>query len=162
MKNHSFKATVNDHFEYMLESSSLKDLDILQLSEDSFHLIDKERSLKVNVLETDFQAKQVTLDINGEYFQVKIEDQMDLLVKKMGLKTGIVHKIKEIKAPMPGLVLDILVEEGQKIEKGQGLLILEAMKMENVIKAAGEGTIKQITVEKGTAVDKGKMLIELE
>jgi biotin carboxyl carrier protein len=67
-----------------------------------------------------------------------------------------------VKAPMPGLVLNIVVEPGQTVEKGDPMIILEAMKMENVIKAAGEGRVKAIKVQKGMAVDKGQLLIELD
>ena len=63
---------------------------------------------------------------------------------------------------MPGLVLSILVEPGQAVQKGDVLLILEAMKMENVLKAAGDGTVKNIAVAKGAAVDKGQLLLEME
>ena len=63
---------------------------------------------------------------------------------------------------MPGLVLDIPVEVGQEVEKGEGVLILEAMKMENVIKSAGVGTIKAIHIKQGEAVEKGQLLIEME
>lgn len=53
-----------------------------------------------------------------------------------------------VKAPMPGLVLDILVEAGQSVNKGDNLLILEAMKMENIIKASGNGVVKNININK--------------
>jgi len=70
--------------------------------------------------------------------------------------------LKNIKAPMPGLVLDVLVESGQTITKGDQLLILEAMKMENVLKAAGDGVVKSIEIKKGNTVEKGQILVEME
>lgn len=63
---------------------------------------------------------------------------------------------------MPGLVLQILVEPGQLVQKGDALLLLEAMKMENVIKAASNGQVKTVAVQKGAAVDKGQLLLEME
>jgi biotin carboxyl carrier protein len=63
---------------------------------------------------------------------------------------------------MPGLVLNILVEAGQEVSKGDALLILEAMKMENVIKASGDGKVRSVKVKKGDAVDKGLLLVEME
>ena len=63
---------------------------------------------------------------------------------------------------MPGLVLNILVSPGQMVQKGDPLLILEAMKMENVLKAAGEGQVKAVKVQQGMAVDKGQLLLEME
>jgi biotin carboxyl carrier protein len=80
----------------------------------------------------------------------------------MGLSTNITFQIKEIKAPMPGLVLDLEVEPGQTVSQGDVLLILEAMKMENVLKSPGDGIVKSIAVKKGDAVEKGQILIEME
>lgn len=66
-----------------------------------------------------------------------------------------------VKAPMPGLVLDILVEAGQSVNKGDNLLILEAMKMENIIKASGNGVVKNININKKMRL-KNQLLIEME
>jgi len=63
---------------------------------------------------------------------------------------------------MPGMVLKILVSPGQQINKGDGLVILEAMKMENILKATTAATVKAIRVNERTAVEKGAVLIELE
>jgi biotin carboxyl carrier protein len=91
-----------------------------------------------------------------------VADYYERLVHQLGLSVGGVHKMNTVKAPMPGLVLNIVVEPGQTVEKGDPMIILEAMKMENVIKAAGEGRVKAIKVQKGMAVDKGQLLIELD
>ena len=101
-------------------------------------------------------------NVNERPYAIRLYDRFDELVRKMGLTTAVIHKIKDIKAPMPGMVLDIMVEPGQEVVHGDALLVLEAMKMENVIKSPGEGVIKAIKVEKGKAVDKGEVLIELE
>ena len=68
-------------------------------------------------------------------------------------------KVNEIKAPMPGLVLDIRVAEGDEVKKGDSILVLEAMKMENIIKSPTDGIIKKINVKKGIAVEKNQVLI---
>ena len=72
------------------------------------------------------------------------------------------NKVNNIKAPMPGLVLRTSVAIGDVIKKGDPLLVLEAMKMENVIKAAGDGVVKKINAIERTAVEKGSILIEFE
>ena len=68
-------------------------------------------------------------------------------------------KLNEIKAPMPGLVVRITVEEGAEVKKGDSLLVLEAMKMENVIKAPGDAVVGKIKVNAGQAVEKNQLLI---
>ena len=69
-------------------------------------------------------------------------------------------KLNHIKAPMPGLVLSILVEEGKEVKKGDALIILEAMKMENILKSPADGIVKKIAVKKGVPVEKNQLLIE--
>ena len=151
-----------DGEEQILQKGDLKALDIIQTANNQFHVLQNGQAFHVKVLETNFLEKTLTLEINGNKHQLNIEDEYDHLVKEMGLSANVAQKIKSIKAPMPGLILDILVEEGQEIEKGTQLLILEAMKMENVLKSEGEGVIKSIEVTKGTAVEKGQVLIEME
>ena len=87
---------------------------------------------------------------------------MDLLLNKMGMSAISADKMDNVKAPMPGLVLDILVEIGQTVNKGDNLLVLEAMKMENILKASGNGIVKTIKINKKDAVEKNQILIEME
>jgi biotin carboxyl carrier protein len=78
----------------------------------------------------------------------------------LGLDNIAAKKINDIKAPMPGMVLNILVGEGQQVKKGDSLLVLEAMKMENVLKSPTDGMIKKVVAIKGTAVEKNQLLIQ--
>ncbi|WP_146088847.1 biotin/lipoyl-containing protein [Neolewinella xylanilytica] len=91
-----------------------------------------------------------------------LSDNYDLLVERLGLSVNVEAATNEVTAPMPGLILEVLVEVGQEVTGGTPLLVLEAMKMENVLKADGEGTVKAIRVSKGDAVDKRQLLIEME
>jgi len=117
------------------------------------------RSIPVSVEPAGDGKMRVT--INGRSTDVEVKDERDLLVDEFGLGDdeaagGVVR------APMPGLVLDILVEEGDDVEADQGLLVLEAMKMENELKAPSGGVVGAIHVESGDAVDKEDLLIEIE
>ena len=100
--------------------------------------------------------------VNSNTYQVKIANKLDQLISKMGFSIGTNKQINKIKAPMPGLILDVMAKEGQVVKEDDALLILEAMKMENVIISQREGIIKTIAVKKGDAVDKNNLLIEFE
>ncbi len=91
-----------------------------------------------------------------------ISGALDELIKSMGIERGRTKVVNAIKAPMPGLILEINVSVGQEVKENDPLLILEAMKMENCFLSPRDGVIKSITVEKGNAVDKGQLLIEFE
>ncbi len=156
-----YKVTV-DQKEIPMESEKLQDLDIIPIGDNQFHILQNGKTYQAKLLTADYNSKSLSLEINGNKYDLTIADQYDLLVKKMGLSTGGAQKIKNVKAPMPGLILDILVEPGQAISKGDQLLILEAMKMENVLKAEGDGVVKSVEVKKSAAVDKGQVLIEME
>ena len=145
-----------------LEAEDLDSLNIVQQSSSHYHLLDHHQSFQVEVLNIDLTKKEVSMLVNGNTYSLAIKDELDLLVKELGFSTGGSQKQKFINAPMPGLILDILVEEGAEIQKGDPLLILEAMKMENILKAEGEGVVKNIEAIKGAAVEKGQLLIEME
>lgn len=120
------------------------------------------KSYTAIVDDVDIKNKLVKLRIDGFSHTVSISEPMDQLLASMGMDLKAMQKAEPVKAPMPGLVLKVLVEPGQKIAKGDGLLILEAMKMENVLKATADATVKSINIAERTAVEKGAVLIELE
>jgi biotin carboxyl carrier protein len=120
------------------------------------------RSYEAIVEEVDRKTKELKVVINGQRYTVSIQEPIDTLLHELGLDMTAHKKLEPIKAPMPGMVLKVLVTAGQRIEKGDGLLILEAMKMENVLKAPAGATIKSIRIAERTAVGKGDVLIDLE
>ena len=102
------------------------------------------------------------MKVNNTVYNVAIADYLDQLIKDMGFEVGASKHVNDIKAPMPGLILDISVSQGQEVKENDTLLILEAMKMENVLTSPRDGVIKTISVAKGDAVDKNQLLIEFE
>lgn len=110
----------------------------------------------------DKKNKEISLRINGRVYKTNIKEPIDQLLTSMGMDLKAMQKAEPVKAPMPGMVLKVLVTPGQQINKGDGMLVLEAMKMENILKAAGSATVKAIKVTERTAVEKGAILIELE
>ena len=137
-------------------------IDFVKKSPTYYHILKNHRSAHAIVIAADIAAKTVSVEVNGETFHVSIKDPLDQMLDLMGFNAGAAKLIKEIKAPMPGLVLEINVEQGQAVEEGAKILILEAMKMENSINIATQATIKKINVKKGQAVEKGQVLVELE
>jgi len=98
----------------------------------------------------------------GREYPVEIETERDRLLKRF---EGMSHHGRhhaEIRASMPGLVVRVNSSEGDSVLRGQALLILEAMKMENEIRASADGVIKEILVQQGRAVEKGDLLIVLD
>ena len=102
------------------------------------------------------------VQLGGHEFEVRVKDERDLLLDRFGMAAIAREGVREIRAPMPGLVLSVAVEEGAGVQPGSSLLVLEAMKMENEIRCDGSGTVKTIHVAPGDAVSKNDLLIEIE
>lgn len=133
--------------------------DVIEVKNGSFHVIKDNRSYTVEVIKTDPTEKSFLVSVNGNKYQLSVKDKFDELLKSLGFDDLNAKKVNEIKAPMPGLVLDVRVSEGDFVKKGDPILVLEAMKMENIIKSPTDGTIKKINVKKGIAVEKNQVLI---
>ena len=117
------------------------------------------KSVPVSVEPTGPDTVRVTID--GRRTEVEVKDERDLLVEEFGLGEDAAAGGK-LRAPMPGLVLDVLVAEGDEVAADQGLLVLEAMKMENELKAPSGGIVRAVHAASGDAVDKEELLIEIE
>ena len=157
----TFTITSND-FVFHIDKEELSDIDLIPKSASEFNCIKEHRSVNVILLEADTAHKKFKLGIEGEIFSVEIKDELDQLIEIMGLGSAASKQLTNIKAPMPGLVLEIAVEAGQQLNAGDKILILEAMKMENSIAIPAAATIKKILVKKGQAVERGQVLVELE
>ena len=113
-------------------------------------------------MEENVEDKTLRLKINHRVFDVKKKGPLDALIASMGLDKPKVRQLKELVAPMPGRIVNIAVEIGQELQVGDEILSLEAMKMENVLKAEGIGKVKAITISTNDVVEKGAVLIEFE
>ena len=157
----NYLVTVNEE-ETLIQKSDAETLDSIQISASNFHLLKNNEAFDINVIHSDFFNKTLTVSVNGNTYEVKIEDGYDQQVKRMGLFAVTAQKVNSIKAPMPGLIIDMMVKEGQEISEGTPLIVLSAMKMENIILSQGEGVVKSIEVKKDDAVEKGQLIIEME
>ncbi|MFN6117364.1 MAG: biotin/lipoyl-containing protein [Flavobacteriales bacterium] len=133
-------------------------LDLVRTGPSTFSLVHNGRSHRVLVLKEDRENNTVRMRIGGHTYTVKLQDEQSRLMRTLGLdKTS--QRVTDSKAPMPGLVLNILVKPGDAVKKNDPVLVLEAMKMENVIKAPGDAVVATVPAEKGKAVEKGHLLV---
>jgi len=100
--------------------------------------------------------------LDGVADQWSVHGLRETLMERMGIEEGADATSKDLRAPMPGKVLEVLVQEGQSVEEGEAMLVLEAMKMENVLRAGAAGVVSMIGVEAGNAVEKEAVLISME
>ena len=156
-----YKVKVNE-FEFAFTKEQIDAVDLVKKSPSEFNLIKDHRSVNARIIEADNDARKLTIAVGGENFSIEIKDELDQMLDKMGFSAVVNKQIKEIKAPMPGLVLEIAVTEGQEVKEGDRILILVAMKMENSIVIHANAKIKRIAVTAGQAVDKGQLLVELD
>jgi len=132
----------------------------IQLSELRSHWIVNGKSMNVELLQVNAITKEFIVKVNNRPYTLQLKDRFDDLLKSLGMEQVSEKKMKEIKAPMPGLVLNVMVHEGDVVEKDTPLIILEAMKMENVIKAVSAAVVKKVNATKGVPVEKGAVLVE--
>jgi biotin carboxyl carrier protein len=133
--------------------------DIQKISPGRYSLLLNSKSFHAIVTRNDFIY---TVLINGNYYRVEIETSTR---KVIGLRTGVAqknHSKVEVRSPMPGMVVRCEVKEGTIIAAGDGLLILEAMKMENEIRATTNGRVMKLLVHDRQVVDKGELLLIIE
>ncbi len=157
-----YKISVNNLYIFEFTADDLSQLDIVPVGENGFHVLSDNKPFQTEVISFDFLQKKCQVKINNNLYWVSISGKLENLINEMGISAGSTKQINSIKAPMPGLIIEVSVQAGQEVKENDQLLILEAMKMENSILSPRDGVIKSITVAKSQAVDKGQLLIEFE
>ncbi|OGC84283.1 MAG: hypothetical protein A2W07_05105 [candidate division Zixibacteria bacterium RBG_16_43_9] len=159
-KNYQIDITETDgKLEVKLDGKPVS-VDFSQVKPPNFFsfLVDN-KSFDVEIIKN---SESYWVNMNGRKYECFLEDEKISRLKDIaGFKKEILHE-KELKTPMPGLVLAIEVKEGDLVKTGQGVAIVEAMKMENELKAKFDGKVKQIRVKPGQAVDRDEVLVIFE
>jgi biotin carboxyl carrier protein len=162
-----YQLKVNDQFDYKVDKAGEELLinnnkihaDIKQLSPSTWHIIEQLRSYNVEVISFDQIEKTAQIRVNSNIYNIAAKDRFDVLLDQMGLSGLTSAKISELKAPMPGLVLKVFIKSGDTVQKGDSLFILEAMKMENIIKSPVDTVVGAIKIKPGDKVEKGQVLL---
>jgi acetyl/propionyl-CoA carboxylase alpha subunit len=108
------------------------------------------------------QRGDYTLWVDGYRFDVEALDERTSAIRELSKLSAAASGPAPLVAPMPGLIVRVSVKAGDQVGQGQGLVVMEAMKMENELRAQAAGTVKSVNVTPGTAVEKGTVLIEME
>lgn len=158
--NKAYKAVVNDLITVDLDTSDA----ILPKVLTNANLIglDQENKIEASLLHQDFASRIYSIRLRGNTYTIHLQNKLDQQIEALGLSLGSQTTTSMVDAPMPGLVLEVLVKEGDSVIEGDGLLVLEAMKMENKLVAPRAGKIKSVHIATNQTVDKGMVLIEFE
>lgn len=163
------KATVNTQtFDIQSDKNEISvnaqpfNWDMVEIKDGNFHVLYNNRSFNAEVLEADYQTKSFLIKINKSKYSISLKDRFDILLDQLGMSNANAVKVNDLKAPMPGLIVDIKVQVGDIVKKGDTILILEAMKMENILKASGDGIVKNIKIAPKQNVEKNQVMIEFE
>ena len=103
-----------------------------------------------------------TLWVDGYRFESEALDERTRAIRDLSAASAAPAGPAPILAPMPGMIVRVSVKAGDRVEAGQGVVVMEAMKMENELRATAAGTVRSVEVAPGTAVEKGALLVALE
>jgi len=158
--NDKYNFEIDNNNESLLVNQQLVSADMMQINASAWHIINNLQSYNAEVVSFNAAEKTAEIKVNNNIYTVSAKDQFDVLLDKLGLSSLNNAKVSEVKAPMPGLVLKVFVAVGDEVKKGDNLFILEAMKMENIIKAPADVTVKTVKLKPGDKVEKGQVLLQ--
>lgn len=150
-----------EQFDSLTPQSDLP-FNITSLGQGEYIINKNGKNHQLKVVSFDPYTKKFEFIVNNVRISGIAKTELDLLIESMGFLKDFRDNTKEIIAPMPGLVVDVLVSVGDEKQKSDNIVILEAMKMENILKSEGDGKVSEILIKKGDSVSKGQVLIRFE
>lgn len=145
--------------EFRFTENELDDCLIRHIDDANYELRWNNRNIHIEILHKDIETGEMIFRIERKKLSISLQSPLGQLIESLGFNNAKSLYTDALIAPMPGLVLDILVEEGQTVQKGDHLITLEAMKMENILRAQHDGTIGKILVSTSDKVEKNQLLI---
>lgn len=144
---------------YLSKNGKRVDVELVSLGDGRYSLIKDNKPFIVNISK---QSGKYQVRVAGDYFQVEVEDERTKKLKEL-VKTSTGDKGEQIiNAPIPGMVFKVLVKQADKIAAGEGLIILEAMKMENIIKAPFECEVVEVNINEKETVNQNQPLLKIK
>lgn len=162
------KVKVSDKHEFLIDkkmdsylvNDKKEKFDIEKIEMSSFHIIHDNKPYQVDLSAYDLSEGKMVIIVNGKKYNVIVADENETLYRKIGSIKKDIPGETFLKAPMPGLIVEVKVVEGQVVEKDDTLIVLKAMKMENVLKSPISGTINKIMVVENQKIEKDTALIQ--
>ncbi len=147
-----------------LNKSSLEKYEILEVkySNKEIILFKDQKKFNCKILKHNNEDQSYIIKVNGNISTIRIMKPAEQTAEKLGINKNTTLNVNTLKAPMPGLILEILVTKSATVKKGDPIIILEAMKMENSIKSPQDGVIDEISIQKQDKVEKNQILLSFE
>ncbi|HRQ30953.1 MAG TPA: hypothetical protein PLU49_12800 [Saprospiraceae bacterium] len=156
-----FRILTDDGLNFELSETDIEQLDILENQDGTYSLIQNGNSYNIEIIRKDYLNKKYVLRVNEKEIGLNLKNELDVQIEQMGYIDKVGISGGTLYSPMPGLVIKNNVRIGDEVEKGDALIVLEAMKMENIIKAPLKGVIKSVFVKEGDSVLKKQVLLEI-
>jgi len=161
-KNVNYRVNSSIGNEQVFTEKDLDQFTLLERIGDKIIFIYKNVRYEAKIVEHNDEFKKAQIIVNNQKLDLILRDELDQLVDRMGLSEVEDEDGGDVHSPMPGLVIKMLVKEGDAIQKGEPVLVLEAMKMENLLQAESSGIIQSIRCKEGDSVNKGDLLVSIE
>jgi len=143
-----------------IDDGALDALDLVAYADEQiYHVLYNGKSHCIRILNVDIRQKRLTIEWKGLKWNIHLRDEIDLLAEKLHRSKRTVQRVSEVKAPMPGVIVDCAVAPGDGVRKGDTLFVIEAMKMENIIRAPRDAVVEEVCVRQGDKVEKDALLL---